>query len=289
MKKSIPKDQEDIIDYYNQTAFDYQLAWYKKDNPALHFGFYDKEKADAHYEALAHTNQVLANAVSIKDGDKILDAGCGLGASAFWLASHFQVHVTGISLPPKQIQACQERAAVLGLQAQTDFKVASYLNTPFPDHSFDVIWACESVCHAPQKIEFYQEAFRVLKPGGRLIMAEYLRADRPLKPQEEILLKEKWLSNWAINDIDTSAEHLSNLGKAGFHEINIQNVNKQVRISLRNLHEKCSRSYPIEVVLKLLRIRSKVQHGNLVGSINQYRAFTKGLWWYALINAQKPV
>lgn len=281
------KDNEAIIDYYDQTTFDYQLAWYKKDNPALHFGFYDKEKADSHFKALAHTNQVLAEAASIKDGDQILDAGCGMGASAFWLAKHYEVHVTGISLPAKQIQACKQVAEQIGLNDKTTFVQADYTATPFPEQSFDVIWACESVCHALQKLDFYQEAFRLLKPGGRLVMAEYLRATRPLAPKEELLLRKKWLYNWAIQDIDTSDEHLANLKKAGFKAVDLKDVNNQVQVSLRNLHEKCTRSLPIETILKILKIRTKVQHGNLIGSINQYRAFQKGLWWYALISAQK--
>ncbi|MEM6378385.1 MAG: methyltransferase domain-containing protein [Bacteroidota bacterium] len=286
---SSPKNKavKTIIDYYDQTAFDYQLAWYKKDNPALHFGFYDKAKADAHYEALAHTNQVLAEAAQIKIGDHILDAGCGLGASAFWLVQNYEVEVTGISLPAKQIKACEERAEILGLSKQTKFLQADYTDTPFPDQSFDVIWACESVCHAQPKRDFYQEAYRLLKPGGRLIMAEYVRTQRPLQASEEHLLQKKWLRNWAIEDIDTSEEHLNNLENVGFQNIDIKNVNEQVKVSLRNLHEKCTRSFPIEVILKVLGIRSAVQHGNLVGSINQYRAFIKKLWWYALIYAQK--
>lgn len=279
--------KKEIIKYYDQTAYDYKLAWYKKDNPALHFGFYEKEEAENHYEALSHTNKVLAKRAGVTDGATILDAGCGLGGSSFWLAQNFNVQVTGISLPTKQIKSCQDRARTLELKGTTRFVQADYTQTPFADKSFDIVWACESVCHATQKIDFFNEAFRLLKPGGSLVIAEYIRAKRPLSTVDENLLKKKWLNNWAIDDIDTKNEHQNNLKKVGFDHIEIDNVNQNIQVSLRNLHEKCTRSYPLEMILRLLRIRSKVQHGNLVGSINQYEAFQKKLWWYGIITARK--
>ncbi len=280
--------KKEIIKYYDQTAYDYKLAWYKKDNPALHFGFYEKEKAESHFDALNHTNKVLATKAKVVDGDRILDAGCGLGGSSFWLAQTFKVDVVGISLPAKQIKNCEERAASLDLKGSTKFIQADYTKTPFEDKSFDVVWACESVCHASPKIDFFREAFRLLKPGGRLVLADYMRSNRPLSETDEKLLRKKWLHNWAINDIDTGKEYDHNLAEAGFEDINIENVNRNMQVSLRNLHEKCTRSYPLELILRLLRIRTSVQHGNLVGSIHQYRAFQKGLWWYGMITANKP-
>lgn len=280
-------DNNDIISYYDQTEFDYKVAWYGKDNPALHFGFYDKEEADSHYDALAYTNKILATNAKIKDGDKILDAGCGLGGSTMWLAQNYDVEAVGISLSERQIAACNERAKELGLKHKVDFIASDFTKTPFEDGTFDVVWACESVCHAFQKLDFYKEAYRILKPGGRIVVADYIRSARPLSEVDENLLKHKWLNNWAIDDLDTEEENYNHLKTSDFKEINIQNVNKMVGVSLRNLHEKCTRSYPIERVLKFFGIRSAVQHGNLVGSINQYKAFKKGIWWYCLISAEK--
>ncbi|MBX2814851.1 MAG: class I SAM-dependent methyltransferase [Saprospiraceae bacterium] len=277
----------EVVDYYDQTEYDYRIAWYKRDNPAMHFGFYQKGEADTHFPALSHTNQVLATNARVADGQRILDAGCGLGDSAFWLARHFKVDVVGVSISSRQIDQCNRKAAIEALKGSTTFVTADFTNTPFAEGSFDVIWACESICHAAEKSDFYREASRLLKPGGRIVVAEYLRRSRTLSESEEFLLRQKWLKNWAIADIDTADEHQQNLEQAGFGAVEIKNVSDAVRVSLRNLHEKCTRSYPIGLLLKWLGIRSRVQHGNVVGSIQQYVAFKQALWWYGLITAEK--
>jgi len=97
-------------------------------------------------------------------------------------------------------------AAARKLGDRVAFEQADYTRTPFPAASFDVVWALESLCHAPDKAAFYREAARLLRPGGRLVIAEYVRAARPLSTQREGLLHQ-WLDGWAIPDLDTRAEH----------------------------------------------------------------------------------
>lgn len=276
-----------VQEYYDQTRYDYRVAWDDSEHPAVHFGFYD-ENADNHTSALMNTNQVLANAADVKKVEQVLDAGCGKGGSCFWLAEHLEAIATGITPVATQIEDCLKQQKTLGLEDKTHFLQADYCDTPFEDASFDVVWACESLCHAVDKAAFYQEAFRVLKPGGRLIVAEYIRSQRPHPAAGERLLAE-WLNPWAIQDIDTEAEHLGYMQKVGFESINIKNVTSQTRTSLRNLHRNSTNWLWFSHILKFVRIRSKIAHGNMVASIRQYEALEKKLWFYALISATKPV
>ncbi len=276
---------QDIIEYYDHTRFDYRVAWDNSPTPAVHFGFYDEEGLK-HTDALMNTNRVLADWVNIGEGDKVLDAGCGKGGSSFWLALNRGVEATGITPVQSQIEDCRSQAAVLGLEDRTYFLQADYCNTPFPDASFDVVWACESLCHARDKSLFYQEAFRLLKPGGRLVIAEYLRSQRPLNAKGEEQLH-AWLSRWAISDIDTEAEHQSHATQAGFEDVAIKDVTKYTQVSLRNLHRNSSKWLWFSKILQFLRIRSKVQHGNMYASIVQYEALQAGHWFYSVISARK--
>lgn len=275
-----------VIDYYDQTRFDYNVAWLNDDNLAVHFGFYD-EQADKHADALKNTNRILADLAKVQASDWVLDAGCGKGGSCFWLARNIGCKAIGISPVSSQIAECKAIAANSDVKDKVDFVEADYRNTAFPDAHFDVVWACESLCHAPQKIDFYREAYRLLKPGGRLIIAEYLRTRRPLQAKEEDLLM-SWLNRWAIDDIDTSAEHRQQAESAGFQDVTIDDYTRFTWISLKNLHKISRRWIWIGHVLYRLGIRSKVQHGNQVGSIQQFKALQQGLWYYGLIQAKKP-
>ncbi|MEM1321857.1 MAG: class I SAM-dependent methyltransferase [Bacteroidota bacterium] len=275
-----------IIDYYDKTRFDYNVAWDSSEFPAVHFGFYD-ENADKHSDALQNTNQVLANLARVKAGDYVLDAGCGRGGSCFWLAQNRRAKTIGITPVQSQIDECRQNAIDRKLEAQCQFELADYCHTPFKDEQFDVIWACESLCHADQKRDFYQEAFRLLRPGGRLVMAEYMRRHRPLSDDDERLLM-SWLNGWAIKDIDSRSEHLQHAQAVGFTAVDIQDVTSAVRTSLRNLHRNSTNWLWFSHLLRLLRLRTTTQHINQRASIHQYEALERGSWTYNTLTAQKP-
>jgi tocopherol O-methyltransferase len=103
----------------------------------------------------------------------IIDIGCGIGGSSLYLAEKFNGNVVGITLSPVQAQRAQDRSLAAGLMTRSIFKVANALDIPQPDNSFDLVWTLESGEHMPDKEKFLQECYRVLKPGGRLIMATW--------------------------------------------------------------------------------------------------------------------
>ncbi len=277
--------KKSIVSYYNNTRLDYRFLWFRKNNRSVHFGFYDNEVKD-HGDALVNLNKVLAEKIGIKDGDKILDAGCGQGGSSTWLAENFNVKVEGITLVPHQVQIAQKEVKKLRIQDKVSFSEQDYTHTNFEDESFSVIWACESMCHAEKKEDFYKEAFRLLKPGGRLVCADYFRTERPLKENGEKLLHD-WLNGWSIKDIDTFQEHKINAERIGFQNFQIEDITQFTRPSLKHLHSMASKLWNFGTVLKKVGLRNSVNHGNHFGSIRQFEALEKNLWFYGLLSAKK--
>ncbi|MGH3787324.1 MAG: SAM-dependent methyltransferase [Pseudonocardiaceae bacterium] len=277
---------EAIVGYYDETWIDYRVLWLNKDNLAVHFGYTDGSTR-SHTDALKNMNRVLADRVSIQPGDRVLDAGCGVGGSSLWLAAERNAEVVGITLADRQVVMARSNAARRGLTDRVRFEVADFTATPFPEASFDVVWAVESLCHAPQKAAFYQEAARLLRPGGRVVVADFVRAARSLDLTGERLLHE-WLVGWAVPDIDTAVEHLEHLAAAGFTEPRLDDVTVHTRPSLRRLYRMAYWTYPLAVIGHNKGIRSDVQHGNVIASIRQYQALRHGAWFYGILSAAKP-
>lgn len=277
--------KQSIIDYYNNTQLDYRWLWFRNGSRSVHFGYYD-DGVTSHSDALVNMNRRMARKVSIQDGDTILDAGCGQGDSALWLAEQYDVRVTGITLVPHQVEIARKEATDRILTDTVAFHQQDYNRTTFRDESFSVIWACESMCHAQNKADFYKEAYRLLKQGGRLIAADYIRSERPLHKNDEVLLQQ-WLTGWSIPDLDTYDEHSHNAASAGFSYFELEDITLHTRPSLQHLHSMAKKLWKLGKVLKKIKLRNKVNHGNHFASIKQYEALEKKLWFYGLISLKK--
>ena len=278
---------EAIVEYYDETWIDYRILWLNKDNLAVHFGYTD-DSTRSHTDALKNMNRVLADRVRIQPGERVLDAGCGVGGSSLWLATERGAEVVGITLAARQAAMARGNALRRGVTDRVQFEVADFTATPFPDASFDVVWAVESLCHAPRKAAFYREAARLLRPGGRVVVADFVRAARPLDSTGERLLHE-WLDGWAVPDIDTPGEHLEHLASAGFAEPRLDDVTTHTRPSLRRLYRMAYWTYPLALLGRVTGVRSDVQHGNVIASIRQYQALRRDAWFYSILSATKPV
>ena len=222
---------------------------------------------------------------NIPRGARIVDAGCGLGHSTLWLAEHFNARVTGITIVPRQVNTMQKFIAKNGIK-NVDFLEASYFDMPFEDNSIDVVWSIEAVCHAQDKSQFYKEAYRVLKPGGKLLIGENLRTARPLVQEKEALLMEIF-NSWAIPDLDTFEEHRSHAIGSGFKTFESKDVTANMMVSYRNLGEMCRRWAWLNKLLHAVGVISTVRRNNMLGSLKQYKAIKEKVFTYNHLLAQK--
>lgn len=132
---------------------------------------------------------------------KVLDVGCGIGGTSRYLASSLgpESTVTGITLSPKQVERATALAKERGLD-NANFQVMDALAMTFPDNSFDMVWACESGEHMPDKKAYVEQMARVLKPGGVLVVATWCCRD-----DNEVPLSEKERKN--LNYIEEEWTH----------------------------------------------------------------------------------
>ncbi len=272
-----------INEYYDRSWFDYWFVWLNRKNLAVHFGYYD-EQHTTHAQALVNLNKVLARHAKVSPGDRVLDAGCGVGGSSIWLAENRDANVVGIAPVQSQLINAKKSIHKRGVTDKVHVVRADYSNTCFPDQCFDVVWAMESLCHAPSKEKVYKEFYRILKPGGRLVIAEYMRTARPLDETREKLVNQ-WLSSWAIPDIDSAEEHEKFTRKAGFTNIVNRDVTQNMEPSLRRLYKLTFLGKPVDRVLKKIGLRQRSD--NVDGARLQYEALKNGSWYYSIFSAQK--
>jgi tocopherol O-methyltransferase len=186
---------QQIQSFYDASSGLWEKVW----GEHMHHGYYGPDgnlKLDRRQAQINLIEELLTwtQDNTINRPQNILDVGCGIGGSSLYLAEKFGAKVTGITLSPIQANRAQERAQAAGLAAKTDFQVANALDMPFADNSFDLVWSLESGEHMPDKAKFLQECYRVLKPGGKLMLATWCHrpttAANPLSADEEKHLRD---------------------------------------------------------------------------------------------------
>lgn len=278
--------KEEIIHYYDVCEIDYRLLWDLNHSCAMHAGYWDNQTKSLR-EALKRENEVLAEMAKIKQGDYILDAGCGVGGSSIFLAQNYGCNVVGITLSEKQAQSASQNAFNAGVQDKTSFQVMDFTATQFPMHTFDVVWGIESVCHTIDKSLFVKEANRILKPGGRLILADGFTRNPPktIKDQKQM---ECWLKGWGVENLDNPEVFKNHLKREGFENIVFSDITKNVIPSSRRLYWYSWPAIPLSKVGEWIGRRLPSQTANLYSAKSQYQTLKKGLWQYGIFYAIKP-
>lgn len=281
-----PLNSSEIITYYDQCQVDYSLIWQLDEALGMHYGYWTDNTPHLR-SAIGQMNHEVARQAEIKPGMHVLDAGCGVGGSGIYLAK-LGCTVEGISLSEKQINTCRNNASKQQVNGNINFSVQDYTRTSFKDGNFDVVWGMESVCYAIDKKEFTDEAFRLLKPGGVVVVADFFATHKALNSKDSRLLK-NWTDTWAINSYATVPGFTNNLLESGFQEIRNSNITNHVEPSIRKLYLSFFPGWVSTVFGEKIGLRTKAQTRNTWSTYYQYHAHKRDLWTYQIYTARKPM
>ncbi len=275
----------DIVDYYDKTEISYRLWWDLNHSLAIHFGYTD-EKVKNFRQSLIRFNEVLAEQARIGPSDHVLDAGCGVGGSGIFLAQRFGCGIEGVTVCPKQTIRAARTAAQRGVGHLVRFHEVDYCRTAFKDNTFTVVWGLESICYAQSKRQFVREAYRLLKPGGRLIVADGFATKESYEGKDDEIMR-NWLNGWAVNSLDTPKQFRRYGADAGFRAMSFRDVSKNVFPSSRKLFLFSVPAIILATIQYRLGYISWLESLHSVTLYYQYVGLKKGLWQYGIFYAEK--
>jgi len=164
-------------------------------------------------EATAYTTQKMA----LTPKTHMLDIGCGIGGAARFIHHQYGARVSGVDLTPEYIEVARALNEKLGIGDALDLRVASALELPFEDQSFDGALTMHVAMNIKDRPKLYAEAARVLKPGAIFAIYDVMK-----KGDAPIAFPVPWSSVAQTSHLTTPDEMRVLLGDAGFEILDVE-------------------------------------------------------------------
>ena len=213
-------DAGSVAEHYDDLDLFYRTVW----GTHVHHGYWRTGKESAE-EAVVNLTHAIARQAGLRPGACVCDIGCGYGASAKIFAEHYGARVIGITVSRKQYEYAQSISDGL---ANLRFLLGDGSSSGLPGESFDAAVAIESSEHMQDKPAFLAEARRLLRPGGRLVIAAWLTREDPTPKEKKYLLEPICLEG-RLPSMVSAAEYEDMLRAAGLHDIGFKDLTQNVK------------------------------------------------------------
>ena len=277
-------EKRKIVEYYVATTEASYIPNWGGESLGFHFGLAD-ESTGSLAESVANTNGYLAERARIGAGTRVLDAGCGVGGSAIWLAREKGADVVGVSLVERQIQLAREFAEQRGVSDRTRFEVRDMAATGFPEASFEVVWNVESICHIADLAGYLAHVATLLVDGGTFACIDVCSGARP-----DAAVSRTVCDGWALAALRSTEEIASALGSLGFEAVEIVDLTPRALKSAEALEGMASRSLmELRVGQEFMgRPRNPVYEGHVRAGLAMAQGMRTGTTSLGHVLARRP-
>lgn len=211
------QDSAAVAEHYNSLDPWYRKLW----GDHVHHGLW-KKGTESPEDAVEKLVDLIAETGKLEPDESVCDIGCGYGATAQRLHEKWGAKVTGFSLSEKQLEVARKK------DRNSSFILCDWLKNSLPDESFDMAISVESSEHMVDKAKFFKEAYRVLKPGGRLVICAWLAKETPKKWEVRHLL-EPICREGRLPSLGSVSDYTRMMMQTGFQKISFEDLTSQVK------------------------------------------------------------
>lgn len=273
---------EKICAYYRETTEASYLRSWSREALAFHMGMHD-DRHRTHEASLDNTNRFLADRAGIAGGMRVLDAGCGIGGSAIWLARERGAIVDGISLEPGGVRLASRFAEERGVGALTTFQVMDFMATTFAPGTFDVVWNMESLCYAHDVGAYLAHVRGLLKEGGRFACVDVFRGDAGPADHHRALSE-----GCVLPSLGSRAECAEAVRRAGFEAVEDEDLTPRILESARILRDKAQLGLLLLELEQTVHGRQRpIYRGHALGALGAASGFFSGAVTYGYVGGVK--
>ncbi|HEY2124754.1 MAG TPA: class I SAM-dependent methyltransferase [Chthoniobacterales bacterium] len=263
--------------HYDRLSWLYQFFW----GEHLHHGYWDNNQSAA--QAQVRLMERLAETAGVPRGAEVLDIGCGLGGSAFWLAGRFDCRVTGLTISPVQARMAAKKAKARRLSDRVRFQVADANEWQPRPASVDMVWIMESSEHFRDKRGFFQRCAAALRPGGVLAVAAWLRRDGPVREDERALVATIGAAMLSAS-LDGLSDYRRWMEEAGLVVTAAEDITRHIAPTWTH----CARMVEGPPVKWLLRFTSRSTQSFVKSFPLMRQAYAQGAMAFGIFAARKP-
>ncbi|XP_035213418.1 phosphoethanolamine N-methyltransferase-like isoform X2 [Stegodyphus dumicola] len=160
--------------------------------------------------------------LDLKEGQKVLDVGCGLGGHSFYMAENYGVEVLGVDLSVNMMTVATEHLSERPhLANKVKFVICDITRATYDSASFDAIYSRDTLLHIPNKEELFSNFERWLKPGGKILFTDYTKSDKEISPDFENYIADRGYHLLTLN------QYKELLGKSGFTNIKVEDATEE--------------------------------------------------------------